>query len=260
MKANYHTHTHFCGHAKGNAIDYAKEAIKHNFKVLGISDHAPNDKVNDYYVRMKEARFEDYLHDIEQAQNQTKGLLTIYKGIEVEYFHLHEPYYDKLQEHLDYMIHGQHYITKGSNLKHLISSFALSTKEEINIYADFMILAIKSKRFLFHAHPDLYMCGYKTWDQNAEEVAHRILKVAKEHDAIFEYNANGYRRGVVQTDLGLQALYPRKEFWDLVSKYKIKTILSSDCHHPELLYDDTIREAEEDYKNLKTQDVGVIIL
>ena len=260
MKANYHTHTHFCGHAGGTAIEYAEEAIKHNFKILGISDHAPNDNVHDYHVRMKMERLEEYLKDIEIAQDKTKGKIIIYKGLEVEYFDKHEEYYNNLEQKVDYMIHGQHYVIRNNNLSKLISSFDLRRKEDIHLYADFMISAMKSKRFLFHAHPDLFMCGYKNWDKDAIEVTKKILEVAKETDAIFEYNANGNRRGRVMTPLGEQPLYPRIEFWDLVKEYGIRTILSSDCHQPFLLYDDTMKEVEEVYNNLKLKDVGIIEL
>ena len=39
--SNYHSHVALCGHAEGTVEDYVKEAIKHNFEEIGISDHAP---------------------------------------------------------------------------------------------------------------------------------------------------------------------------------------------------------------------------
>lgn len=260
MKANYHTHTHFCNHAKGTTLDYAQKAIEHGFTHLGISDHAPNDEVPDYHVRMKMDKFKDYIKDIEYAQKMTKGQLTIFKGVEVEYWDNHEEYYEFLESNVAYMIHGQHYVLKTNDIKQLTSSFSLRTVDELHLYAEFMIKAIKSKRFVFHAHPDLYMCGYKKWDQHSQAVAHKILKVAKEEDAVFEFNANGYRRGSVETAIGKQPLYPRQEFWDLVKTYNIKTILSSDCHEPKLLYDNSMKKVEEVYLNQMFNDVGLLDL
>ena len=85
MKSNYHTHLHFCNHAEGNSKDYAIEAIKQGFEVLGISDHAPNEMMTDHYVRMKQEMFDIYIKDIEAAQEEFKGKITILKGIEVEF-------------------------------------------------------------------------------------------------------------------------------------------------------------------------------
>lgn len=255
MKVNYHTHVYYCGHAEGNPSDYAEEAVKKGFKILGISDHAPNDLVHDYHVRMKEHQFEAYLKEIEIAQKKYEGKLKIYKGLEVEYFEDHEIYYDVMQKYTDYLIHGQHYIVFDNNLGNLISGFALNRVDEIMQYKKMMIQAIKSKRFQIHAHPDLYMCGYEKWDEHAQHVAEEICKVAKEEDAIFEYNANGYRRGLIDTPVGKQPRYPRKEFWEVVKKYNIKTILGSDCHKPKYLYDTLIQEVEEEYKNFNFNTV-----
>ena len=258
MKANYHTHTHFCGHAKGTASDYALEAVNKGLEILGISDHAPNELIHDYNVRMKNSEFQLYLDDIELAQKQFKNQLTIYKGLEVEYFDNLDNYYDSLREKLDYLVHGQHYIIYDNNFRNLVSGFALSRIEEIYTYKEFMIKAIKSKKFDIHAHPDLYMNGYEKWDEHAQHVAEEICKVAKEYDAIFEYNANGYRRGSVKTPTGVQPRYPRREFWDVVKKYGVKTILGSDCHKPKYLYDIVVKEVEEVYDEYEFNSVDKI--
>jgi histidinol-phosphatase (PHP family) len=250
MKTNYHTHHHLCGHARGNCEDYTLEAIKHNFKELGFSDHAPNSRVNDHGVRMKPKDFETYLNDIEYVQKKYKDQLTIKKGLEVEFFYDHEQYYDFLTEKLDYLILGQHYISMTKQMDNLISGFGLSTKEEILKYANYVCDGMESGYFKILAHPDLYMHGYLNWDKTAEKVAHKICKCAVTSNTILEFNANGYRRGIRNTPQGKTQPYPRKEFWDIVKQYDVKTIFSSDCHTPEILYDTVVREAEEVYRKL----------
>jgi len=255
MKANYHTHTKFCGHASGKAWDYVKEAIKQKFEVIGISDHAPNYRVQDTNVRMKEDKFLEYIADIDQANTLAEGKIKVFKGLEVEFFFDHEQYYLDLHNHVDYMIHGQHYISMTNEMNNLISGFALGTKEEIFKYSEYLVQAMESKNFAFLAHPDLYMCGYRDFDQYAEEVAHIICKKAVETDTILEFNANGFRRGVQKTPQGFLQPYPRLEFWEIVKSYGIKTIISSDCHSPKLLYDTGIKEAEEVYNKLGLNEV-----
>ena len=260
MIANYHTHTHFCNHADGNALDYAKEAIKNNFKVLGISDHAPNPLVKDYHVRMEPDQFNNYIKDIEVAQKATKGLLKVYKGIEVEYFYNMGTYYTDLLKHLDYMIHGQHYISMDKTMNNLISGFGLHTKAEILVYSEYLVDAMDSGYFNILAHPDLYMCGYGDFDETATKVAHIICKKAKETNTILEYNANGYNRGTNKTPQGIKRKYPRNEFWEIAKSYGVKTILSSDCHTPKYLYNDTIKQAEEEYNNLELNTIQFLDL
>ena len=250
MKANYHTHTHYCGHASGNASDYVKEAIKKGFTVIGISDHAPNSRVNDHNVRMKEHKIDQYMKDIEDAQAKYGENITIYKGLEVEFFYDHDEYYKDLIKKTDYLIHGQHYVSKTKEMHNLQSGFALKTKEDIYLYSEYLCDAMDSGYFDALAHPDLYMCGYRDFDKHAEEVAHIICKKAQDTRTVLEYNANGYRRGASITPQGIKPPYPRNEFWEIAKSYGIETIIGSDCHNPNFLYDDTVKEAEDEYLKL----------
>lgn len=255
MKANYHTHTYHCGHASGNASDYVKEAIKNGFEVIGISDHAPNEKVNDWNVRMDPSQIDQYLREVDEAKEKYSDSILIYKGLEVEFFYNSDEYYKNLREKMDYLIHGQHYISKTKEMHNLHSGFALGTKEDIYIYSEYLVDAMESGYFDCFAHPDLYMCGYRDFDQHAEEVAHIICKKAKETNSVLEYNANGFRRGASITPQGVRPPYPRSEFWEIAKSYDLKIIIGSDCHNPNFLYDTTVKEAEEEFKNIGLKSI-----
>lgn len=260
MKTNYHTHHCLCKHATGKTEDYVEEAIKNGFELLGMSDHAPNSRVNDQNVRMKPSDFTIYLEDVKNAQIKYKDKIKILTGLEVEYFYDHEQYYEFLREKVDYLIHGQHYISLTKRMDNLISGFSLKTKEEIDRYASYLEDAMESGYFDIFAHPDLYMFSYPKFDEFAINVAHRICKSAIKHDIILEYNANGYSKGGKNTENGYIPNYPRLEFWEIVKKYKCKTIFSSDAHSPSFLYGDTVKEAEEVYWNLGLNSVEFIEL
>ena len=260
MKTNYHTHHYLCTHAKGNTEDYVIEALKIGLIELGISDHAPNTRVNDVGVRMKPSDLPIYLADIEAAQLKYSGKIKIYKGLEVEYFYDHEEYYDFLREKVDYLIHGQHYISMTKRMDDLISGFSLRTIEEIYRYASYLEDAMESGYFDIYAHPDLYMHNYPQFDKYAEIVAHRICKSAEKHNIILEFNANGYRRAGKNTKNGFEPNYPRKEFWEIVKKYNIRTIFGSDAHKPVFLYNQTIKEAEEVYQKLGLNNIDFLDL
>ena len=255
MKTNYHTHHHLCGHAVGNCEDYVLEAINNNFVELGFSDHAPNSRVDDFGVRMEPNQFKEYMEDIEYVQNKYKNKLTIKKGIEVEFFYDHDEYYNALKQEVDYMILGQHYISHTKSMNDLQSGFALSSRKDIQVYANFVCEGMRTNNFDILAHPDLYMCGYKDWNQDAIQVAHKILKCAEETNTILEFNGNGLRRRKHNTPQGMKSPYPRLEFWNLVKEYKVKTIFGIDCHSPEQIGDSIIREAEAVYKDLNTDSI-----
>lgn len=258
MKANYHTHHYLCGHAEGNAWDYVEKAIENKLDVIGLTDHAPNINIKDHFVRMAPSDFPYYIEDCLSAKRRAGEKIEVLIGLEVEYFKNQAEYFKDLKKKTDYLIHGQHYISDSMETGQIRSGFALKSKEDIYLYAEFLVKAMESGHFAMYAHPDLYMSGYREWDKTAIEVAHIICKAAKEHDAVLEYNANGYRRSKVKTKDGIKLPYPRTEFWEIVKSYGIKTIINSDCHRPDFIYDDVIREAEVDYQNLGTNHIDYL--
>ncbi len=247
MKINYHTHHELCGHAGGTCEDYVKEALVQSFTELGFSDHAPFDKYN-LGFRMNDADLDEYLRDIETVQKTYGDRLTIKKGIEAEYWYTEGEYLQELRSKLDYMILGQHFISMTFDDTDLISTFALSMPEHLDVYATYLCDAMQSGHYDMIAHPDLYMHGYLNFDEHAKRAAHKICSCAEATAVILEFNANGYRRARVDTPQGRVHPYPRTEFWDIAEQYEVRTILNSDCHSPGHLYDDTIRAAEEAYQ------------
>lgn len=258
MKANYHTHHELCGHAIGTCEDYVIEALKHNLKELGFSDHAPNSRVGDFGVRMEPEDLKKYLEDIEYVQKKYGDQLTIYKGLEVEFFYNHEEYYKDLKKKVDFLMLGQHYVTLDKSMNNLIGGFGLSTDQEIETYAEFICDGMRTGHFDILAHPDVYMSGYVEWNQKAEEIAHQIIKCAEETNTVLEFNANGYRRRKNKTRHGKVEPYPRLEFWSIVKQYDVQTIFGIDCHTPEQLYDTTMREAEEVFHSLNTNSIDFL--
>lgn len=250
MKTNYHTHHEFCGHAVGNCDDYCKEAVKNQFTELGFTDHAPNKMLHDPGVRMAPDMIDQYLNQIKEAQEKYKGTLRVLSGLEVEFFYNQEEYYKELSQKTDYLILGQHYVSFSKNYENLISGFGLASKDQIKLYAEYVVEGMKSGYFKMLAHPDLYMHGYINWDETAEEVARNIIKTAKETNTILEFNANGFRKGKKMSNEGMVYTYPNMHFFQLVKEYDCEVMISSDCHVPEQLNDEAMSKAEEVVKKL----------
>lgn len=240
VKANYHTHHELCNHAQGTTEDYVKEAIKQGFTDLGMSDHVPSFINLDSY-RMRFSELEKYYKDVRETAQDYDGKINLHLGLECEYLEPEASYYKNFLKEVDYLILGQHYIVQDGRY---ISTFGLFKPEHIRTYAEDVKKALESGYFSLFAHPDIYMCGYDSFDEAAVEAAHIIAKASKETGVPLEFNANGIRRGIKQTSQGKRYAYPRKEFWDIIRGYDVKIILSSDAHHPSLLYDDAMKDAE----------------
>lgn len=240
IKTNYHTHHELCNHAVGTTIDYVAHAIEHGFEELGMSDHVYNDRLNDDF-RMKEKEYPIYLEDVRKHQLKYKDQIKIFLGLECEYIERDPSYYKRLFDDVEYLILGQHFVEDKTG--QLISSFGLTQPQHVMQYAKDVCEALKTGYFSMVAHPDLFMCGYDTFDDVCEKATHMIVQTAIDQDVPLEFNANGIRRGVKHTSQGIRYPYPRKEFWEIVQTYKPKIILSSDAHAPHLLTDETMEQA-----------------
>ena len=227
MKTNFHTHNYRCGHAVGNVEDYVKVAINEGYSELGISDHAP--VPSHYEDRMKMEELGEYLIEIEEAQKKYGDKIKIYKSLEIEYFPEWQEYYDELKKKLDYIILGLHaFRIEGENK--IYSAWNINTEEHVLAYGKYMVKAIESEKFDYIAHPDLYMINYRNWTENCIEVAHMICKAAEKYDIPLEVNANGIRKTLARHPEWDKYMYPYKEFWEIVAKYNVRTIIGSDTH------------------------------
>ena len=250
MKANFHTHNYRCGHATGNVEDYVEEALEKNYSVIGISDHSPLPKY--HFDRMGMNELEGYLIEIEKAQKKYDGRIKIYKSLEIEYFEDLEKYYEELRGKLDYLLLGMHTYVVNGKLK---DSWVVSTENEMIEYARYMEKAINSGFFDIIAHPDLYIASKLRWTNGAMDAANIICKAALDKDVPLEVNANGIRKMLPFDKNPKRYRYPYKEFWEVAKFYGNKVMVSSDCHAPEDLDDESMELARKFAKDL---DLNVI--
>lgn len=247
MKTNFHTHNFRCGHAIGNVEDYVKEAVKHGYTELGISDHAPVPKY--YNDRMKMEELEGYLLEIEEAQKKYEGKIKIYKSLEIEYFPEFQNYYEELKKKLDYLVLGLHAF-KMTGETNIFNAWKINCKEYVLAYGKYMVEAIKSGYFDYIAHPDLYMSAYRKWNEHTEKIAHDICKAAEETQLPMEVNANGIRKTLSRHPEWTRYAYPYREFWEVASKYDVRVIIGSDSHDYRTMEDEAMELARKFAKEL----------
>ncbi len=238
MRTNYHTHHGICGHAEGSAREYIEEAINKGVKVLGFSDHSPSTRTGDVGFRMTPDDLELYIKDIEEAKQLFADKIDVYTGLEIEYINNYSEVYQSWLNQVDYFILGVHFVPKDTTSDELFSTYDFSKPKDLDLYADTIERALEELPIAFIAHPDLYLINYQKWDQKAEEIAHRICRLAKQKGTILEFNANGLRREKILIDGEMVSPYPRKEFFEIVKSYNLPVVVSSDCHSPHQVYDE----------------------
>ena len=231
IKENYHTHTRLCRHAEGDINDYVLEAIKLNFKSLGMSDHGP--LLNAGFVRMSLDEFYNiYLKDFKKCKELYKDRIHLYIGLELEYLEGRDDYYKKIKEDLDYLVLGPHYYSM-IDQNNLTSAYHVNDSYTLSCYVKMIEKALSTGYFDILAHPDIFLCGYPKWDYQLENAIRRICKACLDNHVILECNTNGYTKGEKDFKEFSDYMYPNKHFFEIVSEYKdLKVIVSSDAHRP----------------------------
>ncbi|HRT69052.1 MAG TPA: PHP domain-containing protein [Bacilli bacterium] len=240
-KANYHTHTYLCGHAEGLPIDYVQKAIELGLEHIGISDHG---YLKDKWVdRMNLEEYHNiYLPSIQEAKEKYGDKIEIFTGLELEYLDGYDSLYQKYYRENDYLILGQH-IVEVDGIEYDL--YKPMNDSLIIAYKEAVIKGMESGYFKILAHPDLYMLRYREWNDLTEKIAIEIIESAIKNDVYLEINGNGTRRAATFTkDLELTWLYPRVEFWRIVSRYQeAKVIVGDDAHYFAHLHDLAVTNA-----------------
>ena len=257
LKANYHTHTYLCGHAVGDIDDYVNEAIRLGFKELGMSDHAhtpeyfmSKDEYEHNYLSeiMTDKDFDEiYVPKVLEAKKNPN--IKVFLGLETEYFPEFKEYFYDLRKKVDYLILGIHFFNyNGANY----SPYDPFSPNLVRAYTDIAIEAMSTGLYTVFAHPDLFLMNYRSekghrvFDEVCKECSLKLIEAAIKYDVYLEINANGIKKGLRKTDEEKdEYLYPRSEFWELVSGTKAKVVIGADAHAPEALGYYTIDKAEE---------------
>lgn len=247
MKTNYHTHTTRCKHAEGTDEDYVLTAIKAGYTTLGFADHAPWPKhpLETQRIRMEMDEYADYVTSIRRLSRQYGGKIEILLGLEAEYYPDRMDYLKALKENtpLDYLILGNHfhlYEAQG----HYYGRFS-DPKALYKAYEESSTQALQSGLYNIFAHPDLFVRSLEEFDQEAQAMSRRILKVAKANHVLIEFNLGGVRSGRG----GLE--YPFLPFWQLVKEVGNEVIIGVDAHSPsDLIHTQSIEHAKKTLRSL----------
>ncbi len=224
--SNYHTHTKRCHHALGEDKEYVEEAIKAGIKYLGFSDHSPMPFRAGYVsgIRMSLKEADAYFASIESLKKEYKKDITIYAGVEAEYYpEIFHKLIDFLADYpLDYMICGQHFLNNEEDSYYMGSPF--SNEKILRGYVDNVKEAIDSGKYLYIAHPDLpqFVGAPEIYDKYMRE----LCLHAKERDIPLELNVLGYVKRPSSPP------YPTRRFFKIAKETGNRTVVGIDAHSP----------------------------
>jgi histidinol-phosphatase (PHP family) len=232
FRANYHTHTYRCGHASGDAPDYARIAAASGMQVLGFSDHTPLPDGRWQGWRMLLAQIDEYEAAVREAAVSQPDL-TVLLGMECEWT---PEFRSFLEDELlgrrgyDYLIGACHLTELGGEW---IGSFdRIGSPAGLRAYAEQCIRTMESGLFAFIAHPDVFGACNRAWTADTAACARDICAASARLGVPLEINGLGFRKGPIDTDEGRRPAYPWSPFWEIAAEHGVRVVLSSDAHHP----------------------------
>lgn len=247
QKFNYHSHTYRCGHADLDMKDeeYIQEYIKMGFEKVAITDHCPEKNEIDKRdnIRMKYTEKEEYLNSIKKLKEKYADKIQIETGFEVEYLPGEEENLKELKEETDKIMLGQHFIYDDNKELRIFGKHEF-TDEELIRYAEYIEKAVELNIPDIIVHPDIYMHKRENFGEIESKVANMICKVVEKYNIPLEinlakvFNETYYEKKELnnepiekQKEKLSKVVYPRKEFWEIATKYNIRVLYGIDAHH-----------------------------
>lgn len=231
---NYHTHTYRSGHGEYCSDKEILETARANgIMQLGFSEHIPNPNLvlPDEDHRMLLSEVDEYLSSINALKTENLDM-TILAGFEAEFDPMREAYLGEMRNKVDYMILGQHFVSKG-----LGQVQAAGNPNYPIEYANMVVKAIESGLFDIVAHPDIFMEYRDTMqDEQARQlfgdnsiIASQIIcEKARDMGIPIEINYGAISKGQMLSD-GLA--YPHPTFWKVASEIEgLQVIRGIDAH------------------------------
>ena len=230
--ANLHTHTVYCD-GKDTPEELVQHAIELGMAAIGFSGHEYSPRDTDFCMSKEGTRA--YIDDILRLRETYKDRITIYLGIERDYFgQIDEfPY--------DYVIGSLHYVEKDGVLlsvdyteeameEHVEKYFGGNYRAYVERYYEILADVVPKTKADIVGHFDLitkFNEGNRYFDEEADwykEAALRALHKIAASKPIFEINTGAMARGYRSKP------YPADFILGEIDKLGCPVILSSDCH------------------------------
>ncbi len=227
--ADYHMHTHLCGHATGEPSEYAQMAVKLGLEEIGFTDHAPFVHMVDPGVTMNIKQLPDYYRMIEDVRKEYIGSLRIKIAIEADFIPGYEDQTKAILDDYpyDYVIGSIHFI-KDWGFDNPAEREQWDEKDVNQVYRDYYELlrqSAQSGMYDIMAHVDLVK---KFGNRSTEDLTDEVKKTAqvfKECGVVVEINTSGLHKPAKE-------MYPALDNLKIYCEAGIPLTFGSDAHDP----------------------------
>lgn len=226
---DYHIHTKLCGHARGEPVEYVREAQRLGLGEIGFADHMPLLRIRDEHLTMRPDELPRYVEIVRELQESVDGV-TIRLGIEMDYIpgQMDEIWQATSGIEFDYVYGAVHYIDGWDfgDSRHLSSYQGRDADEMYERYFELFREAAREGGFDVMAHPDLVKKHGLVNSMPLEEVYERTAQALSDADVAIELNTSGLRVRAAES-------YPHPSLLGACARHGVPVTLGSDAHGPE---------------------------
>jgi len=227
---DYHLHTNFCGHGKGEPDEYVRVAVESGFKEIGFSCHLPKVDEPDPYHAMPRYMLPVYFDRLRSLQKEYKDRIRIKIGIEADYLEGYEETISYLLSAFpfDYVLgsvhflDGWHFTSRAGRDQY----FEMEPSEVFPRYFEEVRKVIRTGLFDVLAHPDAIRKEYFQPPEPLDREYAAVADLLNEHGMAIEMNTAGLRR-----EAGF--IYPSEDFLKICLERDVPLTIGSDAHKPE---------------------------
>jgi histidinol-phosphatase (PHP family) len=228
LPPDYHMHTERCGHARGRAEDYARQAMLRGLPGIGMSDHLPLLHGRDPELAMDAGELVDYVDEVRELKRRYPGYVLL--GIEADYRpDTVSDLRDVLREHpFDYVIGSVHDLDGWAfDDPRIENGFAGRDLDQVyRRYLELVGDAAETGLFTILGHVDLIKkFGHRPCSDPTDWVERLADRVGGTGAAV-ELNTSGLRKPVGE-------IYPSQLFLRALAHRGVPLTFGSDAHRPE---------------------------
>ncbi len=239
---DYHLHTKWCEHAKGELGDYVRRAIELGLAEIGFAAHMPVMFQPHGKLALTRQEVDVYVAETEKLRREYAGSIAIRLGAEFDYREEAEGEIKELAAayDFDYLLGSVHNI--GDWLfdwdEHAAQGWrGKSVDQAYSEYYGLLTATAKSGLFDIIAHFDLIKKFGPKPGRSAFPLADAAIAAAAEAGAVVELNSAGWRYPCGE-------LYPAPELLAEMAAKGIPITFGSDAHRPEDVGRDASRALE----------------
>lgn len=229
---DYHLHTHFCRHATGSLLEYARTALRRGLSEICFTPHVPLPVYRPGFfgnrLRMDLEEFPRYLDELERVRRAVPGL-RILSGVEADFVEGTEDFMERfLASHaFDLVLMSVHFVRTWPG-DQWVFDLSRDRRPLESIYDDYLEAVragIATGLFDCVAHMDLIKQEGRSLLATHRTEVEQVIRLCREQGMSAEVNVSGTRKAVGEP-------YPSWPIVQLMVEEGLPLVPGSDAHAP----------------------------